>query len=183
MSEPTESVKGFIMVSSVGLYDIFSIFDASRIGNEKYMTLSFITWALIFGIILSFIIIYYNKRIIGAFIRALLNSGANDAESAKTVSELSASGYSSAVSTPTLIRSFSTRSGTIVDMTEKEGRKFNDSTKFYISENNRLKAIKMYDDKGTSVLAMVLVGCAYYCRIYYQLYRSCLNKQVLRFNP
>lgn len=159
MSEPTESVKGFIMVSSVGLYDIFSIFDASRIGNEKYMTLSFITWALIFGIILSFIIIYYNKRIIGAFIRALLNSGANDAERAKTVSELSASGYSSAVSRLRSSEAFR-RVVTIVGYDGKGRPEINDSTKFYISENNRLKAIKMYDDKGTSVLAMVLGSVA-----------------------
>ena len=52
------------------------------------VTFTFVLFAMIFGFIISWIVIYCNKKIMGAFARSVMNAGAVDEESAKTLAEL-----------------------------------------------------------------------------------------------
>ena len=66
---------------------ILDYIDALRLDNTVSTGIQFIMWPLIFGLILSFFIIYYRRRVIGAFVRAIREAGASDEESAKTLAE------------------------------------------------------------------------------------------------
>ena len=52
------------------------------------VTFTFVLFAMILGFIISWIAIYCNKKIMGAFARAAMNAGAIDEDSAKTLAEL-----------------------------------------------------------------------------------------------
>ena len=77
---------------------ILDYIDALRLDNTVSTGIQFIMWPLIFGLILSFFIIYYRRRVIGAFVRAIREAGASDEESAKTLAEIGQEDNSSAIS-------------------------------------------------------------------------------------
>ena len=64
------------------------LFDSVRTSGDGKLTFQFVLWTLIFGVIISWIIIFYNKKIIGAFVRAIISSGATSEETAKTLAEI-----------------------------------------------------------------------------------------------
>ena len=77
---------------------ILDYIDALRLDNTVSTGIQFIIWPLIFGLILAFFVIYYRRRVIGAFVRAIREAGASDEESAKTLAEIGQEDNSSAIS-------------------------------------------------------------------------------------
>ena len=56
--------------------------------NTSYSTLELVVYCIWFGIVIGSIMMYYEKRVMGGFIRALIRSGADSPENAKHVGEL-----------------------------------------------------------------------------------------------
>ena len=51
------------------------------------MTLEIIVWSMFFGVLLGSLLIFYNRNVLGAFIRVLLENGATSPSTAKTLEE------------------------------------------------------------------------------------------------
>ena len=62
--------------------------DFAMTTDKGELTFTFALFAIILGFIISWILIYCNKKIFGAFTRSLISLGATDEESAKTLAEL-----------------------------------------------------------------------------------------------
>ena len=143
--------------------DLLRLFDAAR-ENGSSLTFPVVLWALIFGIILSWIIVFYNKKVIGALVRAILSAEAKDEQSAKTLAELGQENNISAVSH--LRHSESLRhivhfvgepEMSNVGKKKKPHVSFDENTRFYIPEASVYRASKKYDGSGSEIWKM-LVG-------------------------
>lgn len=72
--------------------ELYKKMDLNSLLIYNGMTLELIIWSMFAGICLAALIIMYNKNVLGPFIRALFDAGANSPETAKTLAEL---GYTS----------------------------------------------------------------------------------------
>ena len=122
-------------------------------------TLTSVTWMIVLGIIISWFFIFYHKKVIGDFINALFEAGADSEENAKTLTEIGQERNVSAVNK--YCKSATLQKLVIcdaVDADPKSGRlKVDENTKFYIDELNRDRLKSMYNPKGNSMIFM-LVG-------------------------
>ena len=139
--------------------DFFSAIDALRGGSDGKITLPLVVWAIIFGIILSWIIIIYKQRIVGAFIRALIAENASSPETAKTAAELGQDHNVSALSS--YKRSAALRRIVyIVGDEEKAADKkyrpeIDENTRFYIPEDRLKRAEDQYGKSGVNVFVLI----------------------------
>ena len=78
--------------------DFLELGDVYRSGPIAGLNLQFIVWAIVIGFIISFFAIYYKRRVIGSFVRAIRNAEAIDLASAKTLAELGQEENISAIS-------------------------------------------------------------------------------------
>ena len=134
---------------------------------SKMSGLEVLVWALFIGCVLGAFMIFYQKRVIGAFVRKLLSAGADSPDNAKMISEI---GFAK----NPFVRSELRRSGTLrrivweVDdnmQTSAEGVTFSarekpldpESARFFIPEENRIRAELRYSEKGTDVYTIVLM--------------------------
>ena len=124
--------------------------ETSRWDSRTVINVTIIIWAIIFGLIISFFIVYYKRRVIGALVRAILDAEAVDEASAKTLTELGQQDNVSAIAalkkSPALRKIITicpataevdTSAGDVSDANQPAG---NDSsaTKLEIDENTRL---------------------------------------------
>lgn len=129
------------------------------------MTTETVIWCIAIGIVLAILCTYYNRTVLGGFVRTLIASGALSAESAMTLSE---AGYDKNA----FVKRELTRGGMfrkivfeIEDeiMIASEGHSFSARTKpidlatarFYVAEENRIMAEMRYDNKGADVFGVV----------------------------
>ena len=87
--------------------DFFDYVDILRLDNTVSTGIKFIIWPFILGFILAFFILFYRRRVIGSFVRAIRNAGAVDEASAKTLAEIGQENNSSATSALKKSASFS----------------------------------------------------------------------------
>ena len=140
---------------------ILDYIDALRLDNTVSTGIQFIMWPLIFGLILSFFIIYSRRRVIGAFVRAIREAGASDEESAKTLAEIGQEDNSSAISA--LKKSSSLRRLiTICPGEEASGEELviNEKTRFYIGKEAETRSRVQYGDKEEPLWPVILGSAA-----------------------
>ncbi len=114
-------------------------------------TLNMILWPMIAGVIAAACLIFANKKIIGVFVKRLLEEKADSAETAKSLEEL---GFAK----KRLLR-FSLRPGStlrkIVSVSvpeEPDGA----PVRYYIPEEKAYRAEVTYDPDGVSVMTILL---------------------------
>lgn len=140
---------------------ILDYIDALRLDNTVSTGIKFIMWPLIFGIILSFFIIYYRRRVIGAFVRAIREAGASDEESAKTLVEIGQEDNSSAISA--LKKSASLRRLVTICPGEEGSEEelvINEKTRFYIGKDAETRSRVQYGDKEEPLWPVILGSAA-----------------------
>ena len=139
--------------------DFLNTIDALRGGSDGKITLPLVVWAIIFGIILSWIIIIYKQRIVGAFIRALLAENAVSPETARTAEEIGQDHNVSALSSYKKTAALH-RIVYIVGEEEKAADKkfrleITDNTRFYIPEAQFKRANEQYGGNGANIFVMI----------------------------
>lgn len=112
--------------------NLFELIDLYRSKANSMINLQFIVWAIVIGFIISFFAVYYRRRVIGAFVRAIRNAEAVDLASAKTLQELGQEDNASAIS---LVRKSASLRRLIT--VYNEGEEATDTAKIRIDENTR----------------------------------------------
>lgn len=128
--------------------------------------LNLVIWAVYIGFMLASILYYYQKKVMGKFVRLVISKGASSPDSALTLAEL---GYDK----DNLIRRELQKSGALRKMvweiddnyrTGEDGILFCAREKsldlnigrFYVPEERRIQAQIRYDDKGTDIFALII---------------------------
>ncbi len=140
---------------------ILDYIDALRLDNTVSTGIQFIIWPLIFGLILAFFVIYYRRRVIGAFVRAIREAGASDEESAKTLAEIGQEDNSSAISA--LKKSSSLRRLVTIcpgEEASEEDLVINEKTRFYIATDAETRSRVQYGDKEEPLWPILLGSAA-----------------------
>lgn len=140
---------------------ILDYIDALRLDNTVSTGIQFIIWPLIFGLILAFFVIYYRRRVIGAFVRAIREAGASDEESAKTLAEIGQEDNSSAISA--LKKSSSLRRLVTIcpgEEASEEDLVINEKTRFYIAKDAETRSRVQYGDKEEPLWPILLGSAA-----------------------
>ena len=141
--------------------DFIDKLDFFRTDSDAMVSIQFIIMALAFGLIIAFIAVYYQRRVIGSFVRAIRSAEAIDEESAKTLAELGQENNVSAIAK--LKKSASLRNlVTICDMkTETNGKIIiDDSTRFYIAKQKEERSRKQFGDNEDSLIPIILGSLA-----------------------
>lgn len=141
--------------------DFIDKLDFFRTDSDAMVSIQFIVMALAFGLIIAFIAVYYQRRVIGSFVRAIRNAEAIDEESAKSLAELGQENNVSAIAK--LKKSASLRNlVTICDMkTESNGKIIIDeSTRFYIAKEKEERSRKQFGDNEDSLIPIILGSLA-----------------------
>ena len=139
-------------------------------------TSELVVWSIFIGIVIGACSIYYNKRIIGSFVRDLIAAGACDKESAKTVAEL---GYAKNRFVRHALRDGSVLRKMVWEVddnytSDENGNRFSARTKktdintahYYIDEENRIKADMRYSAKGTDFITLVIAVVVFFVAAY-----------------
>lgn len=109
-------------------------------------------WCLVAGIIVAFVVIFFNKTVTGALVRALLDAGAIGEENAKTLAELG-------LDENTSFKNSYKRSKTIRGYikTDKEVTEIAADTRMYIPEDVKARAEAQFALRGNE-LFIVIIG-------------------------
>ena len=134
--------------------------------------LNLIIWCTYIGFMIASVIYYYQKKVIGGFVRLVLEKGANSPDTALTLSEL---GY---LKHPAIRKELSTHGALrkIVWEVEDNYREGENGVlycarekaldlnlgKFYISEEKRIDAQLRYDNKGTDLFSLIIAAVIFF---------------------
>lgn len=143
------------------MQDFIDKLDFYRTDSDALISIQFIVMALAFGLIIAFIAVYYQRRVIGSFVRAIRSHEATDEETAKTLAELGQQDNISVISK--LKKSASLRSLiNICDpQTDAKGNLIvNESTRFYITKANEERSRKQFGDNEDSLIPIILGSIA-----------------------
>jgi hypothetical protein len=141
--------------------DFIDKLDFFRTDSDAMISIQFIVMALAFGLIIAFIAVYYQRRVIGSFVRAIRNAEAIDEESAKTLAELGQENNVSAIAK--LKKSASLRNLiTICDIKTESNDKIiiDESTRFYIAKEKEERSRKQFGDNEDSLIPIILGSLA-----------------------
>ena len=137
--------------------DFIEKLDFYRTDSEALVSLQFVVMAIAFGLIIAFIAVYYQRRVIGSFVRAIRQAEAIDEESAKTLAELGQENNVSAIAK--LQKSPSLRALISVcdaETTEKGALIIDESTRFYIAKEQEERARKQFGDRQDSLIPIII---------------------------
>ena len=136
--------------------------------------------AIVIGFIVSFFAIYYRRRVIGSFVRAIRRAEAFDKESAKTLAELEQEDNISAIET--IRKSASIRRLITVynegdeDENGKDRVKIDENTRFYITEECETRSRVQYGNENEPLwplilgsLAMIGIGIISFFKLLFKL--------------
>lgn len=141
--------------------DFIDKLDFFRTDSDAMISIQFIVMALAFGLIIAFIAVYYQRRVIGSFVRAIRNAEAIDEESSKTLAELGQENNVSAIAK--LKKSASLRNLiTICDIKTESNDKIiiDESTRFYIAKEKEERSRKQFGDNEDSLIPIILGSLA-----------------------
>ncbi len=137
--------------------DFIDKLDFFRTDSDALISIQFIVLAIAFGLIISFIAIYYHRRVIGALVRAIRFAEATDEESAKTLAELSQEDNISAIAKLKKSASLQKIITVCGAETDKKGNLIIDeNTRFYIAKSQEERARKQFGDDKDSLLPIIL---------------------------
>lgn len=137
--------------------DFIEKLDFYRTDSDALISIQFIVMAIAFGLIIAFIAVYYQRRVIGSFVRAIRNAEAIDEESAKTLAELGQEDNVSVIAK--LKKSSSLRSLVTICGTEtNENGKIiiDESTRFYIAKEKEERSRKQFGDNQDSLTPIII---------------------------
>lgn len=134
--------------------------------------LNLVIWSVYIGFMLAMILNYYQKKVVGGFVRSVLNQGALTVENALTLEQL---GYHK----NPLIRRELTKHGALRKMvwevddnyrTGEDGILYSAREKsldlnigrFYVSEERRIQAELRYDNKGSDIFALLISAAVFF---------------------
>lgn len=136
----------------------------AQINSTSSMEL--VIWCMFIGLVLASIFMFYQKKVIGAFVRALLNAQASDSSSAKTLNEL---GFARNFPVRSALRGGGALRKLVWEMGDnylenENGVKYSarqtpldvNTARFYITEENRIRAELRYNDKGTDIFMLII---------------------------
>ncbi len=128
-------------------------------------TIDLVVWSIAIGSVLAIICTYYNRTILGGFVRTLINSGALSVESAMTLVE---AGYQKNTFVKRALVKRDTFRKIVFEVDDEiiiasEGHSFSARTKpidlntarFYIAQENRIMAELRYDNKGADIFGVI----------------------------
>lgn len=128
--------------------------------------LNLVIWSVYIGYMLATVLYYYQKKVMGKFVRLIISKGALSSDSAMTLAEL---GYDK----QTLIRrelqkhsalrkmvweiddNYRTGEDGILYCAREKSLDLNIG-RFYIPEERRIQAEIRYDDKGSDIFALII---------------------------
>jgi len=113
--------------------------------TEKF---KWVMWCIILGIVLSWVVTFYNKKICGAVTNKLLATEAFSPETAKTLSEIGVSINSQSAK---LLK----RSDAMKKIVKYEGE-LSESTPLYIPEEMKKRAEVQYGETGKELITMIV---------------------------
>ena len=140
------------------------LIDLYRSKPSAMINIQFIVWAIVIGFIVSFFAIYYRRRVIGSFVRAIRRAEAFDKESAKTLAELEQEDNISAIET--IRKSTSIRRLITVynegdeDENGKDRVKIDENTRFYITEECETRSRVQYGNENEPLWPLILGSLA-----------------------
>lgn len=129
-------------------------------------SMELVIWCMFIGMVLATVYMFYEKKVIGAFVRALLSIQASDIASAKTLMELGfAKNYPvrSALRKGGALRKLVWETGDNY-MENENGVKYSarqtpmdlNTARFFISEENRIRAELRYSEKGSDIFILII---------------------------
>ncbi|MEA4832237.1 hypothetical protein SDC9_99757 [bioreactor metagenome] len=129
-------------------------------------------YAVFAGVVIAALYAYYNKRILGKFVRKLLDDGCDRVSKAKTLDEL---GFKKSGLIKFVLRPNSSLSNVVISADMNTGdsaqpRKYGElkparnfaTERFYIPSDFQAKAERTYDSQGTTILSVVLTAIVFY---------------------
>ena len=142
--------------------DFLEKIEASRLDASTVFSLRLIIWAAVLGLILSFCLVYYRRRVIGSFVRAIRDADATDFESAKTLAEIGQEHNTSAItamkksaSLRRLISFYQPESQGEGDRTEKQEIIIDENTRFFIAKEAETRARVQYGDESDRLWPLI----------------------------
>lgn len=131
--------------------------DFAMTTDKGGLTFTFVLFAIILGFIISWILIFCNRKIVGTFVWTIANAGAKDVASAKTLAEL---GLEDNVSAVNLMK----RGGGVskivtavgAERDEKGRLQIDENTRFYVDESEMPRVARQYNEKGTNVPTLII---------------------------
>ncbi len=139
------------------MQELFRKIDFFRADSDTLVSPQSIIMAIAFGLIIAFIVVYYQRRVIGAFVRAIRYAEATDEETAKTLSEIGQEHNISAITK--LKKSTSLQSLISVSnaTTDAKGRlQIDDNTRFYIAKEKEERSRKQFGDGEDSLIPIII---------------------------
>lgn len=134
-------------------------------------SMELVIWCMFIGLMLAAIFMFYQKKVIGAFVRALLGAKASNEDSAKTLKEL---GFESNMPVRSALRSGGTLRKLVWEtgdnyLENENGVKYSarqipmdvNTARFYISEENRVRAELRYNEKGSDIFMLIITGLVF----------------------
>ena len=143
--------------------DLLELSDLYRSKPSAMINLQFIVWAIVIGFIVSFFAIYYRRRVIGSFVRAIRRAEAVDKESAKTLVELEQEDNISAIATirkSTSIRRLIHVYNEGEEDDNKDRVKIDENTRFYITEEGATRSRVQYGNENEPLWPLILGSLA-----------------------
>ena len=143
--------------------NLFELIDLYRAKANSMINLQFIVWAIVIGFIISFFAVYYRRRVIGSFVRAIRNAEAVDLASAKTLQELGQEDNASAIS---LVRKSASLRRLITVYNEGEEAadaakvRIDENTRFYITEECATRSRVQYGNENEPLWPLIVGSLA-----------------------
>ena len=141
------------------LQGIFS--ETIKLGDNPITTLNIVIWSIYIGFIIGIIITVYNRFVLGALIRRLIEKGACSESAAITVSDTGCANP--------FVRFALRKSGTlrrivymVGDTAESRSQDSVATAKFYIPDENIHRAEVIYGNSGTSLVSILLSVLAFF---------------------
>ena len=113
--------------------------------TEKF---KWVMWCVILGVVLSWVVTFYNKKICGAITNKLLALEAFSPETAKTLADI---GVSEKSQSAKLLK----RSDALKKIVKYEGE-LSESTPLYIAEDMKKRAEVQYGETGKELITMIV---------------------------
>lgn len=118
------------------------ILDLSFLNKYNPNSLPMFIFAFYIGIVIASLCIYYNKFYLGSLVRKLLKLKANSPQSSKSLKEIGCDNFAFRKAA---------KSGGLSKLI-----KITDDKKYYIPEENRIKAELRYEKKGNDLVALIV---------------------------
>lgn len=130
------------------------------------MTVSLAIWCIAIGMIVAVFCVYYNRTVLGGFVRTLMESGALSSDDAMTLAE---AGYEKNFFVKRALKKGGMFRKIVFEIEDEikvasEGHSFSarskpidlDTARFYVAKENRIMAEMRYDNKGLDAFGVIV---------------------------